>query len=58
MVNNTTAEHKFTCNAGRATEYEARKYIDTAMVDFRGFPEEVSIVEWNDRNPMFDVRTW
>lgn len=31
---------------------------DTIMVGFRGFSKEVSIVKWNDKKPVFDIRAW
>ena len=40
------------------TEYEVKEHIDTIMVGFRGFSKEVSIVKWNDKNPVFDIRAW
>ncbi|EHO17612.1 hypothetical protein HMPREF9623_00466 [Stomatobaculum longum] len=58
MMNNTATKHEFACNAGKVTEYEVKKHIDTVMVGFRGFSKEVSIVKWNDKNPVFDIRAW
>ena len=49
---------EFACNAGKVTEYEVKEHIDTIMVGFRGFSKEVSIVKWNDKNPVFDIRAW
>ena len=53
-----TNKHEFACNAGKVTEYEVKEHIDTIMVGFRGFSKEVSIVKWNDKNPVFDIRAW
>lgn len=55
---NKTNKHEFACNAGKVTEYEVKEHIDTIMVGFRGFSKEVSIVKWNDKNPVFDIRAW
>ena len=55
---NKTNKHEFACNAGKVTEYEVKEHIDTIMVGFRGFSKEVSIVKWNDKKPVFDIRAW
>lgn len=57
-MDNKTNKHEFACNAGKVTEYEVKEHIDTIMVGFRGFSKEVSIVKWNDKNPVFDIRAW
>ena len=57
-MDNTTNKHEFACNAGKVTEYEVKEHIDTIMVGFRGFSKEVSIVKWNDKKPVFDIRAW
>lgn len=57
-MDNKTNKHEFACNAGKVTEYEVKEHIDTVMVGFRGFSKEVSIVKWNDKNPVFDIRAW
>lgn len=57
-MNNKTNKHEFACNAGKVTEYEVKEHIDTIMVGFRGFSKEVSIVKWNDKKPVFDIRAW
>ena len=57
-MDNKTNKHEFACNAGKITEYEVKEHIDTIMVGFRGFSKEVSIVKWNDKNPVFDIRAW
>ena len=54
-MDNKTNKHEFACNAGKVTEYEVKEHIDTIMVGFRGFSKEVSIVKWNDKNPVFDI---
>lgn len=48
-MNNKGTKHEFACNAGKVTEYEVKKHIDTIMVGFRGFSKEVTIVKWSDR---------
>ena len=55
-MDNKTNKHEFACNAGKVTEYEVKEHIDTIMVGFRGFSKEVSIVKWNDKKPVFDIR--
>lgn len=57
-MDNKTNKHEFACNAGKVTEYEVKEHIDTIMVGFRGFSKEVSIVKWNDKKPVFDIRAW
>lgn len=57
-MDNKTNKHEFACNAGKITEYEVKEHIDTIMVGFRGFSKEVSIVKWNDKKPVFDIRAW
>lgn len=57
-MNNKGTKHEFACNAGKVTEYEVKKHIDTIMVGFRGFSKEVTIVKWSDRQPVFDIRAW
>ena len=57
-MDNKTNKHEFACNAGKVTEYEVKEHIDTIMVGFRGFSKEVSIVKWNDKNPVFDIKAW
>ena len=57
-MDNKTNKHEFACNAGKVTEYEVKEHIGTIMVGFRGFSKEVSIVKWNDKNPVFDIRAW
>lgn len=55
-MDSKTNKHEFACNAGKVTEYEVKEHIDTIMVGFRGFSKEVSIVKWNDKKPVFDIR--
>lgn len=55
-MDNKTNKHEFACNAGKVTEYEVKEHIDTIMVGFRGFSKEVSIVKWNDKKPVFDIK--
>lgn len=57
-MDSKTNKHEFACNAGKVTEYEVKEHIDTIMVGFRGFSKEVSIVKWNDKKPVFDIRAW
>lgn len=57
-MDNKTNKHEFACNAGKVTEYEVKEHIDTIMVGFRGFSKEMSIVKWNDKKPVFDIRAW
>ena len=57
-MDNKTNKHEFACNTGKVTEYEVKEHIDTIMVGFRGFSKEVSIVKWNDKKPVFDIRAW
>ena len=57
-MDNKTNKHEFACNAGKVTEYEVKEHIDTIMVGFRWFSKEVSIVKWNDKKPVFDIRAW
>ena len=57
-MDNKTNKHEFACNAGKVTEYDVKEHIDTIMVGFRGFSKEVSIVKWNDKKPVFDIRAW
>ena len=57
-MDNKTNKHEFACNAGKVTEYEVKEHIDTIMVGFRGFSKEVSIIKWNDKKPVFDIRAW
>lgn len=57
-MDNKTNKHEFACNAGKVTEYEVKEHIDTIMVGFRGFSKEVSIVKWNDKKPVFDIRAY
>ena len=51
-------KHEFACNAGKVTEYEVKKHIDTIMVGMRGFSKEVTIAKWSDKEPAFDIRAW
>ena len=57
-MDNKTNKHEFACNAGKVTEYEVKEHIDTIMVGFHKFSKEVSIVKWNDKKPVFDIRAW
>ena len=57
-MDNKTNKHEFAFNAGKVTEYEVKEHIGTIMVGFRGFSKEVSIVKWNDKKPVFDIRAW
>ena len=57
-MNSNATNREFACNTGKVTEYEVKEHIGTIMVGFRGFSKEVSIVKWNDREPVFDIRAW
>lgn len=57
-MDNKTNKHEFACNVGKVTEYEVKEHIDTIMVGFHKFSKEVSIVKWNDKKPVFDIRAW
>ena len=55
-MDNKPNKHEFACNARKVTEYEVKEHIDTIMVVFHRFSKEVSIVKWNDKKPVFDIR--
>lgn len=51
-------KHDFASSASKVTEYEVKQHIGTIMSGVRGFSKDVTIVKWNDRKPVFDIRAW
>ena len=39
-------------------KYEIKEHIATLSTNDKGWSKELNLISWNDREPVFDIRTW
>jgi len=39
-------------------KYEITEHLGTLSENAKGWTKELNLVSWNDRDPVYDLRTW